>query len=97
MRSPCCETNHPAGSEIYDDAYDSCMCGAQGKCQAECAKSSCSDDDNAPDSVDGDACNLCEERNSNDEGTGACDAPIKAACAGNANCVAFDKCQNACP
>jgi hypothetical protein len=77
------------------------MCGAAsattGKCQTECAASDCSAADNAPDSVTGDACDLCEKKNNPEDGTGPCDAPIKAACDKNADCVALQKCYDACP
>lgn len=94
----CCETNHAAGSQVYDDAFDACVCtegAAVGKCQTECAKTYCSDD--GPDEVDGDACDVCLTKADPDEGTGPCTAPIQAACNGSPDCVALLKCYDTCP
>ena len=93
----CCDTAHAAGATVYQDASDACMCGAAGKCQTECAKTDCSADDNSPSSVTGDACDLCEKANDPDTGVGGCTAPIQAACTGSPDCVALQKCYDACP
>jgi hypothetical protein len=93
----CCETNHSAGETVYSDAYDACMCGPQGKCQAACALSDCSDDENSPDVVPGDACDVCQKANAPGDGTGACDAPINTTCNGNADCALLNKCYDSCP
>jgi hypothetical protein len=93
----CCETNHPSGSTIYDAAWTTCMCGATGACQTQCATSDCSNDPNAPLPTPGDACDLCEQAAAPGDGTGKCDAPIAKACDVDADCVALSACYDTCP
>jgi hypothetical protein len=92
----CCENNHPTGSTLYWDKFYSCICVAQ-RCATECGQTDCSDDDNSPDPTPGDACDLCEQKYSNDQGTGECDVQIDAVCDGNADCSGFSTCYDQCP
>jgi hypothetical protein len=93
----CCVNNHQMGSQVFDQALFGCLCGAQGACQTQCAKSDCSSDPNAPPPTQGDACDLCEQKAAPGDGTGKCDMATFNACSGNADCTALNTCLNACP
>jgi hypothetical protein len=92
----CCYDAHPSGAKIEDNVYATCICGAKGACQTECAKSDCSDDDNAPDSADGDACDVCEQKVWTDDDDGVCGKQFTDSCAGDADCQAMVKCYDTC-
>jgi hypothetical protein len=92
----CCYDAHPSGAKIEDNVYATCVCGAKGACQTECAKSDCSDDDNSPDSVDGDACDVCEQKVWTDDDDGVCGKQFTDSCAGDADCQAMVKCYDTC-
>jgi hypothetical protein len=93
--STCCEKAHSKGAETYLTALDNCLCVAA-RCATECAKTECSDDDNAPDPTPGDACDVCMKKFTNDDGTGACDTEIKPKCDGDADCKVYLACDDQC-
>jgi len=93
----CCDNNHAAGIKILDDAYGSCLCGASGVCQTQCAKSDCSMDQNAPAPTAGDACDKCEQTNAPGDGSGKCDKAADTACNADTDCAALYKCYDSCP
>lgn len=92
-----CDNAHPTATKDFDDLEDTCLC-APTRCATACAQSACSDADNAPDPVDGDACSACIAKFENGDGTGECDTQISAALkAKGGDDAALQACYDACP
>jgi hypothetical protein len=93
----CCEDHHQNGANTFYNAFFGCLCGAQGKCQTQCAQTDCSDQQDAALPQQGDPCDQCEMTNAPDDGGGACGPSISAACSGSADCKALLDCWDQCP
>jgi len=95
----CCEAHHPAGSTIHQTAVDDCVCGPPNGtgavCQAQCASTDCSSNDDAGSSQAGDPCDLCTTQ-ATDPG-GKCETPVQTACQVNPDCIAYVACTDQCP
>lgn len=92
----CCATNHTKGADTFDQGYGDCFC-AQTRCATACAQSACSTDQNAPPPQQGDACDTCLQKYSNQQGTGECDTAAETACKADTDCTAFVSCLDTCP
>ena len=95
----CCEAHHPAGSAVNQTAIDDCICGppngTSAVCQAQCATTDCSSNDDAGSSQPGDPCDLCTTQ-ATDPG-GKCETPVQTACQVNPDCIAYAACTDQCP
>lgn len=78
----CCSNKHESGAAVYFTALIDCMCLAA-NCAKECAPTICDPALKNPDA----ACNACMSGKN-----AACNASVSAACAPDADCVAFNAC-----
>jgi hypothetical protein len=81
---------------VYDNAWSACLCTAT-TCQTVCARTDCSDADDAGVSASGDPCDLCQQQYLPEDGGGACGPPVDTACNGSPDCVAYSSCSDNCP
>lgn len=83
----CCTADDVDATKAADDAFGSCVCGANGVCRTECATDICSDDPNAQPTQ---ACETCLKQKA-----GGCKTAATSACDADPKCKAAVACLQA--
>ena len=78
----CCDTKHPKGVTVSQQAFGDCNCLSPGTCKSACSASYCAGSPAAP----GSACDTCLSNSA------ACGTVSDNACAADATCALFASC-----